>query len=928
MTMHPGGSGGIAGKVEYSWARLRGRPGSGRAAMLAAAILLSALAAFGWLTCDDAASADTIITRLSTTSAGAQSNGPSHDASVSADGRYVVFSSVAGNLVAGDTNGVSDIFLKDTQTGATTRVSTDSGGGQAGGQSLFPAISGDGRFVAFESDATSLVAGDSNGLRDIFLKDTQTGATSKISTDTAGTAQGNGASEIAAISSDGSRITFRSDAANLVASDTNGTTDVFLRDTGAGTTTLVSTDSASVQANGQSGHTYGPAISGDGRFVAFESAATNLVAGDTNSFRDVFLRDTQLNTTTRVSVNTAELQAAGGDSLFPSLSGDGRYIAFRSEAVNLSADADTNAGINTGSDIFVRDTQLGVTNRVSTGPAGEQANNASWDPAISPDGNYVSFSTNATNLAPAATLGVFQVFVKNVQSGAIVLVSADSAGNEGNNWSLGPALSDGGRFVVFESIASNLVGGDTNLVEDIFIVNTGMARNGGNNYFWTWYDNVGGQNWVLMSNPDSAVADLNYDLAIGGTVRPLGSVGGAPGQVQPGQTLYAQYPLLRGGPVDVGTVEASGGLTSQRILWPSGGNSLEEVLGIEATKLSSHFYWTWYDQSTAGFINWVMISNPVNGTPVYYEIRVGGAIPAFAGGTGIIKPGLNATPFFPGLQGGPVEVYAWISETDPSGTVQLKTQPAPVMASQRVLSGGGPAFNEVPGIPASELSGDYLWTWYDNHSDGAGNWIMIANPGDTSTNPGLAPMYYEIWIGGAKVQDDTTGGGPIPAGGYIFPTFGPPDVAEADGPVRVKTFTDAGHTAAMLSIASQRVLWGPSFEEVPGQGFSTLASTWHWTWYDQSVSGVYNWVMVAKPDLLDPTPIYYKVLVAGVEQQPCTLIPPSGRDIPAFPGQIGGPVEVKGFSDNNCLATSASIMASQRVLWKGNFNETLGTVIP
>lgn len=431
-----------------------------------------------------------------------------------------------------------------------------------------------------------------------------------------------------------------------------------------------------------------------------------------------------------------------------------------------------------------------------------------------------------------------------------------------------------------------------------------------------------------MSNPDSAVTAMNYDLAIGGTVRPLGSVGGSPGQVQPGQTLYAQYPFLRGGPVDIGTVEVSGGLTSQRILWPSGGNSLEEVLGTEATRLSSHFYWTWYDQSSAGFINWVMVSNPVNGTPVYYEIRVAGAIPAFAGATGIIKPGLNATPFFPGLQGGPVEVYAWISETDPSGTVQLKAQPAPVMASQRVLSGGGPAFNEVPGIPAVELSGDYLWTWYDNHSDGAQNWIMIANPGDTGTNPGQAAMHYEIWIGGVLVENDTTGGGTIPAGGNTTPTFGASEVTEPGGPVRVKTFYDTDHTAAMPSIASQRVLWGPSFEEVPGQRFSTLASTWHWTWYDQSAAGVGNWVMVAKPDPLDTTPFYYKVLVGGVEQQPCTQIPLSGRDIPAFPGQIGGPVEVKGYLDSGCATTPTGIMASQRVLWKGYFNETLGTVIP
>jgi len=669
---------------------------------------------------------------------------------------------------------------------------------------------------------------------------------------------------------------------------------------------------------------YGPAISGDGRFVALESAATNLVVDDTNGLIDVFLKDTQTSATTRVSVNTAELQALGGNSLLPTLSSEGRYICFRSEAVNLSADSDTNAGASGGSDIFVRDTQLGVTNRVSTGHAGEQADNGSWEPAISSDGRYASFSTDATNLVPGDTNGTYDIFVKDIQSGSIVLASADNNGNEGNHWSLGPALSGGGRYVVFESRASNLAAGDSNAAEDVFIVNTGMARNGGAHFYWTWYDNLGGDNWVMMSNPASAVADVNYDLAIGGVVRPLGSVGGAPGQVQPGQTLYAQYPWLRGGPVDVGTRETSGGLTSQRILWPSGGSSLEEVLGTEATKLSSHFYWTWYDQLAAGFINWVMISNPVNGTPVYYEIKVAGSVPAFAGATGVIGPGLNATPFFPGLQGGPVEVNAWISETDPSGTTQLKTQPAPVMASQRVLSNGGTAFNEVPGIPASELSGDYLWTWYDNHSAGAQNWIMIANPG-------LVDMHYDIWIGGDPVQNDTNGGGTIPPGGCIFPTFSPPDVPVANGSVRVKTFSDAGHTTAMNSIASQRVLCGPSFEEVPGYRFSTLVSAYHWTWYDQAAAGVYNWVMVAKPDPLDVTPVYYKVLVGGLVKQLCTQIPSAGRDTPVFPGEIGGPVEVRSYSDAGCTVPSApgnGIIASQRVLWKGFFNETLGTVIP
>lgn len=435
-------------------------------------------------------------------------------------------------------------------------------------------------------------------------------------------------------------------------------------------------------------------------------------------------------------------------------------------------------------------------------------------------------------------------------------------------------------------------------------------------YWWTWYDNqsTGASNWVLMANPDSATQSINYRLSIADTDKSL--AGWNNGVVAPGgNSLTPQYPTVIGGPVNAASItDGSKGIVSQRILW--GQNSLEEVLGTDGEKLSNHFYWTWYDDLSTGYTNYVMVANPGTAN-VFYRVKVAG-VPKT---TGEIVPGDSAFWRDGTLQGGPVEVEGCQVAFDPIDITC--SSPADVLASQRVLSNSGGAFNELVGTAETDLSSDYVWTWYDNHSPGAQNWIMIANPG-------AVDMYYEIWIGGELVQDDTTGGGPIPAGGYIFPTFGPPDVPAANGPVQVKTFSGTPHnpaTNAMNSIASQRIIWGPSFGEVPGYPNSLLTNTYHWTWYDQSQANVFNWVMVAKQDFAANN-VYYKVLVAGVERKACTQIPAEGRDVPAFPGVIGGPVEVRSYSDASCTVLSApgnGIMASQRVLWKGYFNETLGT---
>src|SRR5258705_2849575 len=266
--------------------------------------------------------------------------------SISSDGRYVSFSSTASNVVPGDTNGTWDVFVRDRLTGSTTRVSVGPGGAQGNDISSNGSMSADGRYVAFLSLATNLVSGDTNGRTDVFVRDVQTGTTAIASVSSAGVLS-NGTSTWLSISANGRYVVFSSNATNLVAGDTNGRYDVFVRDLVTGTTTMASVSSAGAQGNGDSGTAPSPAISSDGRIVVFASDAGNLVTGDVNGTSDVFVHDMQTGATTQISVSSAGVQ--GNDfSSVPSMSPDGRYIAFYSSANNLAA-GDTNGM----ADVFV-----------------------------------------------------------------------------------------------------------------------------------------------------------------------------------------------------------------------------------------------------------------------------------------------------------------------------------------------------------------------------------------------------------------------------------------------------------------------------------------------------------------------------------------------------------------------------------------------
>ncbi len=401
---------------------------------------------------------DTI--RVSVSSGGAEANGASETPSISANGYYVVFSSIADNLVPRDTNHAADIFLYNCKTGRIGRISIGLLGAQANGASLEPTISADGRYVAFSSAASNLVSRDTNGATDIFVYELRTGTTRRVSVATGG-GEANGASTRPSISADGNYVAFQSEASNLVAGDTNGVRDIFVRDRMTGETTRVSVDSTGVQGDNRSGF---PSISGHGDSVAFWSTATNLVTGDTNGETDVFVHDRMSGVTTRASVDSAGNQGNNASGIV-SISGDSRYVAFESSASNL-VNHDAN-GVNV--DVFVYDRKLLTTTLVSVDSSGVQGNSMSFFPSISEDGNRVAFWSASTNLVTGDTNGKFDVFVHDRATGKTLIVSVSSSGGQGDDDSYYPAISGDGCHVAFQSFATNLVVGDTNGEQDIFV---------------------------------------------------------------------------------------------------------------------------------------------------------------------------------------------------------------------------------------------------------------------------------------------------------------------------------------------------------------------------------------------------------------------------------------------------------------------------
>jgi Tol biopolymer transport system component len=410
--------------------------------------------------------------RVSVDSAGVEANGDSGLGApnvnrnyLSANGRYLAFWSTASNLVANDTNGVADVFVRDRVLQTTTRISVDSAGVEANGASSDPAVSANGRYVVFTSAASNLVANDTNGKTDVFLFDRQLATTIRVSVDTGG-AEGNGDSGRPDISADGRFVAFHGTSSNLAPQDTNVVQDVFVKDTISGATNCLSVDGTGVAGNSFSGN---PALSANGRFVAFHSAASNLVAGDTNLVVDVFVRDRGTFTTTRESTNSIGEE---GDypSQTPSISADGRYVAFSSASTNL-VPVDT----NNLWDVFRKDRTTGATRRVSINNQLTQGNSVSQNGSISADGRFIAFISSATNLVPNDSNGGSfnlntDVFVRDMAFNNTTRASVNSSGTEGDaaGSSYNVCISADASIVAYYSGASNLVAGDANGLFDVF----------------------------------------------------------------------------------------------------------------------------------------------------------------------------------------------------------------------------------------------------------------------------------------------------------------------------------------------------------------------------------------------------------------------------------------------------------------------------
>jgi hypothetical protein len=416
-----------------------------------------------WLAAPAGATAATTI-RVSLSSAGEQANGDNGSNSISDDGRYVAFDSLATNLVAGDTNGADDVFLRDRTAGTTTRVSVSTRGTQ-GNCDSFPSdesISDDGRFVVFASCADNLARHDRNGAFDVFIRDTQAATTEPVSVSSTGR-YGDGDSFVDAISGSGRYIVFTSFTDNLVPGDTNDAADVFVRDTVAGTTSRIDVASDGTQTDCDS---FSGTISDDGRFIAYDSCADNLVPGDTNGRADVFMRDTVANTTTRLSVTTNGTQG-NDDSFAATISGDGATVAFTSNATNLARAANANGH---KADIFVVSVTTGAIQVVSTNDDFHAGNKESCcSKALSDDGRFLVFRSFANNLVPGDTNHASDDFLADLSSGGISRVSVSSSGGQGNADAANAVISGDGRWALFASLASNLVPGDTNGVFDTFV---------------------------------------------------------------------------------------------------------------------------------------------------------------------------------------------------------------------------------------------------------------------------------------------------------------------------------------------------------------------------------------------------------------------------------------------------------------------------
>jgi len=439
-----------------------------------ARILALAVAISGCLS----AAAGTQVERVSLAGDGSQANLDSYEAAVSDDGSIVAFRSSATNLVTTDTNGWGDIFVRDFNAGITEMVSIRPDGEPFGfGPIHRPSISDDGQLVVFTPRHP-------NGRSVTLLRDRVAGSSEYLMLDESDGGNPTGPSRgrlNAAISGNGQFVVFDSLSTlgglfevdlRPIDDDNNATFDVFIHDVATDPPPQVERLSRDSTGDEGRGESIEPGVSDGGRWVAFHSYADDLVAGDVNEHEDVFVRDRDTDITELISANPSGAPG-NDDSIQAAISGNGQFVAFRSRATDLVA-GDTNGRW----DIFVRDRTAGSTARVSVSGSGAQADHHSTDPDLSDDGRFVVFRSLASNLVPGDTNNRADVFVHDRTTGETAIVSKPATG-ESNGTSHAPAISGDGAWIVFESDATNLVAGDTNSARDVFRAPNPLAGGAG-----------------------------------------------------------------------------------------------------------------------------------------------------------------------------------------------------------------------------------------------------------------------------------------------------------------------------------------------------------------------------------------------------------------------------------------------------------------
>ena len=423
------------------------------------------------------------ITLISRKSQKKQSNGPSGEAAVSETGQVVAFRSSATNLDSDRCeSGINQIYVSERSTGTMRCVSVNANGKEGDRDSFAPSISADGRFIAFTSKATNLAGDDcDNGFNQIYVHDRTTGTTRCISVNSNARAA-NQDSDASSMSADGSLIAFDSAATNLNGNKCdNGFNHIFVHDRTRGTTTCVSLRTNGDEGNGDS---FDAAISADGRFVVFHSAASNLSDRCDNENWHVYRHNLENGETVCVSVNS-EGQQSNGDSFLATVSEDGRFVAFQSNPTNVTTRC-SNGSIH----IYVRDLVEERTSCASIDNQGIAGNQGSGQASISSNGRFVAFSSAATNLAGnRCTGGNAQVFVRDRADEKTRCLSVGQKSVEGNGASSNPSIAADGSVVAFESDASNLVKKDTNNLRDVFArANSTSRSNGGGSSFFFFFD--------------------------------------------------------------------------------------------------------------------------------------------------------------------------------------------------------------------------------------------------------------------------------------------------------------------------------------------------------------------------------------------------------------------------------------------------------